>query len=69
MTEATIDSSQLKAVLKTVLTEILQEQRGLLYDLIVEIMEDIALTKAIEEGQDSELVTRDEVFNVLGPAE
>lgn len=69
MTEATLDASQLKEVIKAALVEILQEQRGLLYDLITEAMEDIALTKAIDEGKDSEPASRDEIFSILEPAE
>ena len=69
MTEATLDSAQLKEVIKAALVEILQEQRGLLYELITEAMEDIALSKAIDEGKDSEAVTRDEVFSILESAE
>ncbi|MEM1242375.1 MAG: hypothetical protein AAGI45_21300 [Cyanobacteria bacterium P01_H01_bin.26] len=69
MPEATLDSAQLKEVIKAALVEILQEQRGLLYDLITEAMEDIALTKSIDEGKDSEPATRDEIFSILKPAE
>jgi hypothetical protein len=34
-------------------------------DLLEEALEDIALARAIEEGEQSQLVTRDEVFDVL----
>ena len=69
MPEATLNSAQLKEVIKTALVEILQEQRGLLYDLITEVMEDIALSKAIDEGKNSETVDRNEIFSILEPAE
>lgn len=69
MTEATLNSAQLKEAIKAALVEILQERRGLLYELITEAIEDIALTKAIDEGKDSEKITRDEIFSILEPAE
>lgn len=69
MPEAMVNSAQLKEAIKAALVEILQEQRGLLHDLITEAMEDIVLTKAIDEGKDSEKVTRDEIFSILEPAE
>ncbi|MEM7795093.1 MAG: hypothetical protein AAF579_11680 [Cyanobacteria bacterium P01_C01_bin.118] len=69
MSGATLDSTQLKEVIKAALVEILQEQRGLLYDLITEVMEDIALAKAIDEGKDSEQVDRNEIFSMLETAE
>lgn len=69
MSEATLDSAQLKEVIKAALVEILQEQRGLLYDLITEVMEDIALAKAIDEGKDSEPTDRNEIFSILETAE
>lgn len=69
MTEATLNSDQLKEAIKMALVEILQEQRGVLYDLITEVMEDIALAKAIDEAKNSEPVDRDEIFSILEPAE
>ena len=69
MTEASLSSTQLKEVIKAALIEILQEQRGLLYELITEVMEDMALVKAIDEGKDSEPVERSEIFSMLESAE
>jgi hypothetical protein len=34
-------------------------------DLIIEAMEDIALAKAIEEGESTEIVSREAIFNIL----
>ncbi|MEO1792549.1 MAG: hypothetical protein AAFR25_10040 [Cyanobacteria bacterium J06629_19] len=70
MTEAAIsDSAQLKSLVKDALVEILQERQGLLYELLKEAMEDIALVQAIDEGKKSEPATREEVFNILNQAE
>lgn len=48
------------------LLELLQERRELLYDLLVEALEDFALVNAIKEGEATEAVSRDEVFQTLG---
>ena len=36
-------------------------------NLIVEVIEDIAFENAIKEGETSETVNRDEIFNLLNP--
>ncbi len=65
MSSTLIDEGQLKEALKSALVEILEERKDLLRDLIEEALEDVALARAIEEGERSELVTRDQVFNAL----
>lgn len=45
--------------------EILEERKDLVREVLEEALEDIALARAIEEGEQSGLVTRDEVFNAL----
>jgi hypothetical protein len=58
-------SQELKPIIKEVLHELLLQERETLTDLIYEVMEDIALAKAIEEGLDGENVSREEVFGLL----
>ena len=60
-----IDEAQLKQVLKSAIVEILEERKDLVREVLEEVLEDIALARAIEEGDQSELVTRDEVFGSL----
>jgi hypothetical protein len=69
MAEAAINPVQLKEIIRDTLVEILQEQRGLLYDLVIEAMEDIALVRAIEEEKNGEIATREEIFSILEPSE
>ena len=45
--------------------EILQEQKEIFTDIITEEMEDIALVKAIEVGENTEIVSREAIFNIL----
>ena len=51
--------------LKSAIVEILEERKDLLRDLLEEAFEDIALARAIEEGEQSELIGRDEVLKTL----
>ncbi|WP_416665909.1 hypothetical protein [Egbenema bharatensis] len=65
MSETALDTNQLKDLLKTAIVEILQEQKEVFTEIIVEAMEDIALVKAIEEGEDTEPVSREAIFRIL----
>ncbi|HSB11500.1 MAG TPA: hypothetical protein VLM38_18575 [Blastocatellia bacterium] len=63
--EVTIAEDRLKEVLKTAVIEVLEERADLLREIVEEALEDIALARAIEEGESSELVGRDHVFGLL----
>ncbi|HLO47655.1 MAG TPA: hypothetical protein VK211_04470 [Kamptonema sp.] len=52
-------------MLKIAIVELLQEQKEVFSDLLAEIIEDIALEKAIAEGEKTDLVSRDAIFNIL----
>ncbi len=52
----------LKPIVKEVLHELLLQERETLTDVIYEVIEDMVLTKAIEEGLDDENVSREEFF-------
>lgn len=65
MSEVTLNAEQLKTLLKVAIIEILQEQKEVFTDLIIEAMEDIALAKAIEKGESTEIVSREAIFNIL----
>jgi hypothetical protein len=69
MAEAAINPIQLKEIIRDTLVEILQEQRGLLYEIVIEAMEDIALVRAIEEEKGGEIATREEIFSILEQSE
>ena len=59
------DENQLKKVFKQAFVELLQERRDLLYDVFSEVLEDIALANAIKEGENTEIVGREEVFQIV----
>ena len=52
----------LKSIVKEVLHELLLQKRETLTDVIYEMIEDMVLAKAIEEGLDDENVSREEIF-------
>ncbi|MDE0301505.1 MAG: hypothetical protein OXN17_23000 [Candidatus Poribacteria bacterium] len=59
------DENQLKEVFKQAFAELLQEHKDLLYDVFSEVLEDIALVNAIKEGENTEIVDKDQVFQIL----
>ncbi|MEH1968701.1 MULTISPECIES: hypothetical protein [unclassified Nostoc] len=65
MPEINLDEIKLKELLKTAIFEVLQEQKEVFYDLFAEIMEDIALERAIKEGEKTETVSREAIFQIL----
>ncbi len=69
MAQASIEEGRLKELLKTAIVEVLEERRELVLDVFEEALEDVALVRAIEEGERSPLVSRDEVFKPLERAE
>jgi hypothetical protein len=60
-----IESEQLKEIFKSAIVEILHENRSELSALLVEIIEDVAMEKAIAEGVNTELVSRESIFKLL----
>ncbi len=65
MKPLTSDEGRIKQLMKEALVEALQEQKGVFHDLIVEAIEDIALTNAIRQGANTESVGRSEIFDIL----
>ena len=63
--ETAINEIKLKKLLKEVVEEVLVENKELFSDLILEAVEDIALIKAIKEGENSQTVGREEIFKIL----
>ena len=65
MTQAVVPQDSLKLALKEALAETIEEHRDLFRDVVAEAMEDRAFVMALEEGEQTEEVSRDEVFNLL----
>jgi len=65
MENLSLSETQLKDLIKIAILEIFQERRDLFQDIVSEALEDIALIKAIDEGKDSEPVSRGTIFAIL----
>lgn len=59
------DSGQLKELFKQAIIEAMEEKKDVVHDLLVEAMEDLAMIHAIEEGEETEPASREEIFNIL----
>jgi hypothetical protein len=67
MTEITLNSEQLKEILKNAIVELIRENRAEVSEFLAEIIEDIAMERAIAEGETTELVSRESIFQLLEP--
>ena len=65
MTQALLEDERLKRLFKTPLLEILEERKEILRDIIEETLEDIAMARAIEQGQGTGETSRNEMFSLL----
>jgi predicted GIY-YIG superfamily endonuclease len=59
------NEEQLKAVFKAALIEVIEEKRDFFQELLEDAIEEIALVRAIEEGKQTETISREEVFKRL----
>jgi hypothetical protein len=65
MSTVSIEEVHLKDLLKQAILELVQERRDVLQDIFVEVLEDLALARAIEEGESTETVSKAEVLQIL----
>ena len=65
MSTISVEELYLKDLLKQAILELVQERRDLLQDILVEALEDLALARAIEEGESTEVVSKAEIFQIL----
>jgi spore coat polysaccharide biosynthesis protein SpsF (cytidylyltransferase family) len=63
--ETSIDHGKLKEIFKLAVIEAMEEKRDMVHDLLVEAMEDLAMIHAIEQGEETEVTSRDEVMDIL----
>ncbi|MFQ5709277.1 MAG: hypothetical protein ACE5HO_17610 [bacterium] len=60
-----LSEQKLKVLLKEAIAEVFEERKELIYDFIVEAIEDIALINAIKQGENTSSVSRKEIFKIL----
>ena len=63
--QISIDESKLKKLLKEAFIEALEERKDIFHDLVTEAIEDVALIRAIQEGEKTEPVLKKEILNIL----
>ena len=59
------NDEKLKEVFKQAMLELFAERRDLVRELLEEIVEDAAMSRAIAEGSNTPNVSRDNVFDLL----
>jgi hypothetical protein len=69
MAKPDVDEGRLKEMIKEALVEVLEERRDLMRAVMEEALEDVALVLAIEEGEGTAEVSRDEIFRICEPPE
>ena len=60
-----IQEKKLRRLLKVALKEAIHEERDLFYDLLSEIVEDIGLSRAIDEGRRLRKVPKEKIYKIL----
>lgn len=63
--ELSISDEKTKQLLTEVMVELLTQQRNVLYDVVLEALEEVGLTHAISEGRCNEFVSEDEIFKLI----
>lgn len=63
--EASLDDAKIKALLKETLVELLEERREEFSELLLEALEDLALSQAIREGEGTGLVNKKEILQII----
>jgi len=63
--QTSVDDEKLKQLLKEAFIEAIEEKRNVFYELIVDALEDIAMVRAIREGEQSKTVAKQDVFSIL----
>jgi hypothetical protein len=58
----TVSEEQLKEVVKSAIVKVLEERSDLIRNFVEEALENIGMSKAVQEGEDSALITRHQVF-------
>lgn len=60
-----LDATRIKTLFKEALIEVIEENQELVSSILIDALEDIGLSRIIEEGEKSKTVSRDEIFKVL----
>ena len=67
--EVVVDEAQAREYLKQAVADLVARKPEVLREVVEEVLEDRALSRAIEEGQQTELVSGDQVMRTLDDLE
>jgi hypothetical protein len=63
--EIHMDESKLKELMKQALVEVLEDRKEVIYEILSNVIEDLALTNAIKEGETTQSVGKQEILDIL----
>ena len=63
--ELSIGDETLKPLLEEIFIKMIREKRDVLYEIMVEALEDLTLGNAIQEGRQNQFVNEERIFAVL----
>jgi hypothetical protein len=63
--ENILNDDKTKELLTEVIIELLQNRRELMYEIVLEALEEVGLANAITEGRQNDFVPEDEIFAIL----
>ncbi|MEI7867624.1 MAG: hypothetical protein WCI11_07015 [Candidatus Methylumidiphilus sp.] len=66
--ELSISDEKTKELLTEVMVELMKTKRTVLYEIVLEALEDVGLANAIAEGRKNEFVPEDEIFSIIDGA-
>ena len=65
MSTISVEEVHLKDLVKEAILALMNERRDELEEIFAEVIQDVALAKAIEEGESTETVSKAEILQVL----
>ncbi len=65
MPETSLSKDTIKQAIKEALAETVQEQQDLLRAIVGDVLEDLAFGEAMREGEETEPVSRERIFDLL----
>ncbi len=60
-----IQEQKLKILFKSIIKESLEAEKRLIYKTLYEVIEDIAMAKAINEGKNTKIINKKEIYKLL----
>ena len=63
--EIILKEEELKQLLEEIIFKLFTEKREIFKEIVEEVIEDIALSKAIEEGRKNEFVSKNEIMDII----